>query len=151
MLFRLKISLRLSKQILTKIQVKIDLHYYEWKVVNVADKVELSKEADGYALFTRDSSRKHKIFMHDTYDKIASMDAYRRIWEQFGLSSNNINGKIAKEIDIIQSIYQFCVYKEMGAEFKDNREEKWRAEKDNIRTEIGRSILKEVVLKRFDI
>lgn len=93
----------------------------------------------------------HKIFMHDTYDKIASMDAYRRIWEQFGLSSNNINGKIAKEIDIIQSIYQFCVYKEMGAEFKDNREEKWRAEKDNIRTEIGRSILKEVVLKRFDI
>ena len=103
--------------------MKIDLHYYEWKVVNVADKVELSKEADGYALFTRDSSRKHKIFMHDTYDKI----------------------------DIIQSIYQFCVYKEMGAEFVDNREEKWRAEKDNIRTEIGKNILNEVVLKRFDI
>lgn len=93
----------------------------------------------------------HKIFMHDTYDKIASMDAYRNIWEQFGLSSKNINGKIAKEIDIIQSIYQFCVYKEMGAEFVDNREEKWRAEKDNIRTEIGKNILNEVVLKRFDI
>lgn len=93
----------------------------------------------------------HKIFMHDTYDKITSMDAYRNIWEQFGLSSKNINGKIAKEIDIIQSIYQFCVYKEMGAEFVDNREEKWRAEKDNIRTEIGKNILNEVVLKRFDI
>ncbi|MDE5931905.1 MAG: HD domain-containing protein, partial [Lachnospiraceae bacterium] len=93
----------------------------------------------------------HKIFMHDTYNEIASMDAYRNIWEHFDLDSKNINGKIAKEIDIIQSIYQFCIYKEMGAEFLENREEKWKGEKNKIKTGIGKKILKEVVLKRFKI
>lgn len=92
----------------------------------------------------------HKIFMHDTYNQIASMDAYRSIWEQFNSESNNINSIIAKEIDIIQSIYQFYVYKEMGAEFLDNREEKWKKEKNKIRTEIGKKILKEVVLNKYN-
>ncbi len=93
----------------------------------------------------------HKIFMHDTYNEIANMDAYRDIWENFDLSSGNINGRIAKEIDIIQSIYQFCIYKKMGAEFPADKEEEWKKEKNNIRTEIGRKILKQIVLDRFNI
>lgn len=93
----------------------------------------------------------NKIFMHDTYNEIASMDAYRSIWGHFNSEPNNINSIIAKEIDIIQSIYQFYVYKEMGAEFLDNREEEWKKEKNKIRTEIGKKILKEVVLNKYNV
>lgn len=99
----------------------------------------------------RENEWMQKIFMYETYNEIASMEAYRKVWGTFELRSKNINGRISKEIDLIQSIYQFCIYKEMGAEFLDNREEEWKKEKNKIRTEIGKKILMEVVLKRFNI
>lgn len=43
------------------------------------------------------------------------------------------------------------IRKELGANFLDNREEKWKKEKDKIKTEVGKNILREVVLKRFAI
>lgn len=91
----------------------------------------------------------HRIFMHDMYSGIGNMDAYKNIWDDFGLDSKDINGKLAKEIDIIQSIYQFCIYKRKGAKFPEWKEREWKKEQDNIKTTLGRSILREVVLNKF--
>ena len=98
----------------------------------------------------------HEIFMHDAYQSIKEnrdivrMENYRKIWEQFNADHDNINRKIAREIDIIQAIYQFCVYKRMGAEFKGEKENEWREEKSKIETRIGVDILNEVVIKNFN-
>ena len=92
----------------------------------------------------------HKVFMHGMYPKIGKMDGYAAIYDNFRLESTDINGIIAKEIDIIQALYQYCVYKRKGAEFKDGKDAEWKKEKDKIKTSIGKKILKEVVLKFFN-
>ncbi len=90
-----------------------------------------------------------RIFRHDMYDGIENMNAYRKAWGNFGLDSKDINGRIAKEIDIIQAIYQFCVYKRAGAQFTEEKEIEWRKERYKIKTFLGKRIFKEVVLKKF--
>lgn len=90
-----------------------------------------------------------RIFRHDMYFGIENMDCYRKAWKGFGLDSSDINGKIAKEIDIIQAIYQFCVYKTKGAQFTREKEIEWKKERYKIKTPIGKKILREVVLKKF--
>ncbi|MCM1211469.1 MAG: HD domain-containing protein [Blautia sp.] len=97
----------------------------------------------------RENECMRRIFMHDMYAGIAKMDDYRSIWKYFGLASSDINGKIAKELDVIQAIYQFCVYKRMGAEFGRKKEAEWKKEKEKIETRIGYDILNEVVLQNF--
>ena len=92
----------------------------------------------------------HKIFMHDTYSDIYSMDAYRRVWKGFGIDSSDINGRIAKELDIIQSIYQFYTYLQQGAIFEREKEKEWKREKKRIKTQVGRKILEEVVIRKFE-
>lgn len=93
----------------------------------------------------------HKIFMHDTYSDIYSMESYRRIWKQFKPNPTDINCIIAKELEIIQSIYQFYIYLNSGAKFKDGKEEEWKKEKRHVKTLVGRKILDEVVLKKFEM
>ncbi len=91
-----------------------------------------------------------KIFMHQMYSNVGSMAEYKNIWENFDLNSSDINGKIAKEIDVIQAIYQYCIYKRKGAQFLDNKDREWKKEKNKIKTFLGRKILEEVVLKNFE-
>lgn len=90
-----------------------------------------------------------RIFRHDIYFGIGNMNDYRKVWKGFGLDSDDINGKIAKEIDIIQAIYQFCVYKTKGAQFTKEKEEEWIKEKNKIKTYLGKKILREVVVKKY--
>lgn len=93
----------------------------------------------------------HKIFMHDTYSDIYSMESYRKIWKQFKPNPTDINCKIAKELEIIQSIYQFYIYLNNGAKFKDGKEQEWKKEKRKIKTWVGQKILEEVILKKFEV
>lgn len=90
-----------------------------------------------------------RIFMHDMYAGIAKMDDYRTIWKTYAFDTYDINGKLVKEIDTIQDIYQFCVYKRMKIELDEQKEIEWREEKSKIQTYIGVDILNEVVLKNF--
>lgn len=90
-----------------------------------------------------------KIFMHSLYPGIANMNSFKETWEKFDLKSDDINGEIAKELDIIQAIYQFCIYKRKGATFEKSKEKEWRREKNKIKTSLGQKILKEVVLNNF--
>lgn len=96
----------------------------------------------------KENEEMQKIYMHETYADFGKMDAYRMAWNNFR-KEGDINGKIAKEIDIIQAIYQFCIYKKQGAVFLDGKEEEWRNEPERIETEIGRKILNDVVMERF--
>ncbi|MCM1043917.1 MAG: HD domain-containing protein [Candidatus Gastranaerophilales bacterium] len=105
------------------------------------DKTNEAKEAE--------KERMQEIFMHDTYPGIGDMKAYKKIWEEFESDSKDINGRIAKDLDKIQAIYQFCVYKRMGAVFDEKKEAEWRKEKNKIKTFLGKEILNKIVLKPF--
>lgn len=86
-----------------------------------------------------------RIFMHDMYSNVANMDYYRKIW----VKNDDINAKVARDIDIVQAIYQYCIYKKKHARFEEGRDDLWKKEKNKIQTSLGRKILDEVVLKKF--
>lgn len=112
----------------------------------VGDK--LPEESTGVHRENEDECMK-RILRHDMYAGIGNMNAYRKAWEDFGLDSKDINGRIAKEIDIIQAIYQFCVYKEQGAQFTKAKEREWKKERYKIKTFLGRKIFKEIVYRKY--
>lgn len=100
------------------------------------------------AIKTAEKECMRKIFMHSTYSGIGNMNFYKKIWKEAELNSRGCNGKIAKDLDIIQAIYQFCVYKRMGAVFTEQKEKEWRKEINRIKTIPGTEILK-IVLEEF--
>lgn len=121
----------------------------EWYIGDIPTEAKTQEDKE------KENEAMRRIFMHDTYQSIqgtqgiAWMEKYRNIWKQFQSEPDNINGKIANEIDLIQAIYQFCVYKSEGADFKDGKEEEWKNERNKIKTSIGQKILNEVVIKNF--
>ena len=90
------------------------------------------------------------LLMHDTYEQIGSMLQYKQVWNVYGKASSDINGLIAYELDKIQALYQFYVYESMGAQFSERKIIDWKNEKNNITSSIGKRILKEVVLDKFE-
>lgn len=136
---------------------KVYSKYDKKKILNCLLIHDLAERYVGDKL-PEESTEKHRkiedecmkrIFMHDMYDGIENMNAYRKVWDNFVLNTKDINGKIAKEIDIIQAIYQFCVYKRGGARFSKEKEMEWRKERYKIKTFLGKRIFDEVVLKKF--
>lgn len=90
------------------------------------------------------------LLMHDTYDQIGNMAQYKEVWNVYKKDTSDINGKIAYELDKIQALYQFYVYKDKGAEFTEEKILDWKDEKNKITTSLGKKILKEIVQERFE-
>lgn len=88
--------------------------------------------------------------MHDTYDQIGNMSQYKEVWNVYKKDASDINGKIAYELDKIQAMYQFYLYKERGAEFLEEKVLDWKSEKNKITTSLGKRILKQIVFDRFE-
>ena len=116
---------------------------HDWAEVDVGDAVP-SENSDAHR--EKEDFRMRVLFMHDTYDKIGNMAEYKQLWNVYGKNSTNINGKLAYELDKIQAIYQFYVYKNAGAEFSNEKIKDWENEKGYITTSLGKSIMK-IVLK----
>lgn len=120
---------------------------HDWAEIDVGDAVprenteERKKEED---------FRMRVLLMHDTYEQIGSMLQYKQVWNVYGKASSDINGLIAYELDKIQALYQFYVYESMGAQFSERKIIDWKNEKNNITSSIGKRILKEVVLDKFE-
>lgn len=95
------------------------------------------------------NERMQEIFMHDTYTDVQSMNRYRNVWKRYEMDLHDINGKVARDLEIIQSVYQFYVYKKNGAMFEEGKEKEWKEEYRKIETTIGQKIYDEVVGKTF--
>lgn len=116
---------------------------HDWAEIDVGDIVP-SDDSDAHR--EEEDLRMRILFMHDTYDKIGNMAEYKKLWNVYGKNSTDINGKLAYELDKIQAIYQFYVYKNAGAEFSKKKIKDWENEKRYITTSLGKSIMK-IVLK----
>lgn len=86
-----------------------------------------------------------KLLLKGTYDGIENLNYYYEIWEEF-VEGQSINAKIAKELDVIQLIFQFCKYYLRYPELISVDEKNlWLRAQSNIKTPIGKSILQKVV------
>lgn len=115
---------------------------HDWAEVDVGDAVP-SEDSDKHR--ENEDFRMRVLLMHDTYDKIANMSQYKKMWNVYGKNSTDINGKLAYEMDKIQAIYQFYVYKNANVEFSVEKNRDWEQEKNIITTSLGKSILKIVL------
>lgn len=119
---------------------------HDWAEVDVGDEVP---EEDTSERREKEDLRMRVLLMHDTYEKIGDMSRYKKMWNVYGKDRSDINGKLAYELDKIQALYQFYVYKREGARFTDEKIKDWKSEKNKITTLLGQRILKEVVQDRF--
>lgn len=91
----------------------------------------------------QEDSRVKYILMHDTYPEIHNLNEYRQLWDDF-FNQSTINARIAKDIDVIEAIYQFYTYKK-GHDFKNKDTNDWINEKHKVKTEVGRQILNYII------
>ena len=87
------------------------------------------------------------ILLKGTYESIGAMTPFVEAWDSW-YKMNDINSKIAKDIDTIQAIYQFLVYyTTMPDKFSEERYQNWINEMNVIQTSIGRKILTQLICK----
>ncbi len=120
---------------------------HDWGEIDVGDAVP---KEDTEQRREKEDFRMRVLLMHDTYNDIGNMLQYKKAWNVYKKDTPDINGKIAYELDKIQALYQFYVYKSLGAEFTEEKDLDWRNEKSKITTSLGKKILKAVVQERFE-
>ena len=87
-----------------------------------------------------------RMLLKGTYSGISTMHPYAEAWLAW-YEQKDENARIAKDIDTIQAIYQFLTYYQSFPEcFSRERAINWLNEVYEVRTEIGQSILKRLVL-----
>lgn len=78
-----------------------------------------------------------KLFLKGTYPEMANMTHYYNVWTGY-YNGLNINARIARDINLIQTVYTFCEYYGMYSErFSDVDVKNWMLEERNLKTEIG--------------
>ncbi|MBQ2718432.1 MAG: HD domain-containing protein [Clostridia bacterium] len=93
----------------------------------------------------RENYKIMSLFLKGTYKNIDSMSDYVYAWDEW-YEQKTLNAKIAKDIDVIQAIYQFLLYYlKHPNNFDEERKRLWLKEKNEVKTPIGRTILNELV------
>ncbi len=86
-----------------------------------------------------------KLFVKGTYPGIANMTYYYNVWTGY-YNGININAKIARDINLVQSIYTFCEYygREPG-KFTPDELDTWLAEKADLTTDLGYMLFERLI------
>lgn len=91
-----------------------------------------------------------KLFLKGTYPDIANMTYYYNVWTGY-YNGININAKVARDINLIQTVYTFleyyCRYRER---FTEDDLETWMAEEDNLITDLGYRLFERLIKKNLD-
>ena len=103
-------------------------------------------DKDGHPEYDRNEDEVMKtLFLHDTYSDDVSFRTYYDAWHEWN-ERKTINAIIARDIDTIQAIYQFCRYYFLHSELLGTaKKTHWLSEASCIRSEIGKAIFDEIV------
>ena len=107
------------------------------------------KKSESPAYYKQWEEEEMAIFLlRGSYPGLAYMPAeFYSIWQMW-YDQDNINGCIAREVDLIQTMYQLLTYATQQPEcFQDDDLRRWMEDRNEIRTAPGGSILNSVVLK----
>ena len=94
----------------------------------------------------RESQEMGICILRSSYPSIAaSNEEYYNVWQLWN-SSDNINGRIAREIDVIQTLFTLLTYvNEYPDKFEDAELQRWLMECRLIRTMPGCNLLKSAI------
>ena len=91
-----------------------------------------------------------KLMVKGTYPNVASLTYYYNVWTGY-YNGININSKIARDFNLIQSVYTFCEYYTKYPEhFSPMDKELWMGEKNKLETEIGYAVYEKLVENNSD-
>lgn len=91
------------------------------------------------------------LFVNGVHSDIADLTEYLQLWKEWELDRDDINIKIAKEIDKIHMIYKMLrLINETDIILKEGRIKKFFAEKRNIKTELGKKIYDIIITSNKD-
>ena len=94
----------------------------------------------------RENATMLSIFLRGTYSGIDSMAPFVDAWGCW-YAENEENAKIAKDIDLLQAVYQFFEYYLLEKEkFTDERAKNWISELSRMKTAHGKRIAKALIL-----
>jgi len=87
------------------------------------------------------------ILLKGTYQNIGALTPFVDAWDAW-YKMDEENAKIAKDIDVIQAIYQFLIYNiREPKKFSEERRTNWIKEILTVKTVIGKSILNKLILQ----
>ncbi len=91
-----------------------------------------------------------KLFLKGTYPDIANLTYYYNIWTGY-YNGININAKVARDVNLVQTVYTFleyyCRYED---KFTEDELKTWLDEKDNLTTDIGYSLFDRLITDNSD-
>lgn len=86
-----------------------------------------------------------KLFVKGSYPNIANLTYYYNIWTGY-YKGLNINSKVARDVNLIQTVYTFCEYYLRYPENFDASDlSQWRYEKEKLETDIGFSVYEKLI------
>lgn len=109
------------------------------------------KEAD----YQHEKKLMRMILLKGTYPSIADLNGYYDVWDEFEANfKRSENAKIAKDIDCVQALHQFCCY---NLKYPDNfpewvREEWFDLYYNELKSNLGKELFRKIILdnKRFE-
>lgn len=85
------------------------------------------------------------LLVRGTYPQMPSLSEYYDLWDELK-QQKTLNAKIAKDIDVLQAMYQFYrYYLEHPACFSEERKKKWMNEYKFLKTDIGKEIFRKLI------
>lgn len=86
------------------------------------------------------------FMLSGTYPSAVSLNKYSEAWNEWDAKSS-VNYSIAKDIDNIQTVYQFCEYYKQNPElFTDEDIDYWLSDVNELNSEIGREIAGKLIV-----
>lgn len=91
-----------------------------------------------------------KLFLKGTYPNIANLTYYYNVWTGY-YNNININAKVARDVNLIQTVYTFLEY---YGRYKDKFTKEdlhvWMMEKNNLITDLGYNLFERLITENTD-
>ena len=90
------------------------------------------------------------LFLKGTYPEMPNLSDQYNLWVEWH-EQNTFNARVARDIDIIQAIYQLCSYlSEYRNNFTEEKIMNWLNEQKELKTKVGKTIFKNLIKFNYD-
>ncbi len=85
------------------------------------------------------------FLLKGTYSGMTNLTDYYTLWEEW-FAQKTFNAKVAKDLDVLQAMYQFCAYYiKHPDKFSDERRDSWLSEYQDLKTELGMELYQRII------
>lgn len=120
------------------------MHDLAEAVTGDINKPDKQHDADYYRM--QDEKEMGILFLRDTYPIMPTQTQRYNIWKLW--HSGNYNALVAKDLDLIQTMYQLLTYRSRYPEcINDQDFRRWMRERNDLKTELGVEIYRNVIQK----